>query len=400
MNKKTLTRITGAAGAGLVVAQAIMPALAAFTVNISGNGYNSDTDVDLEFTSETAIAQENDVKIENKVNLDANTGDNTVSKNTGGSIDVTTGSVDQHVDIDNAAGANSAVVETCNCDEDVEIIVSKNGADSEIDVDYTRETTVDLIQENDVDVENDVNLDAETGDNKVTKNTGGDLRLETGDVDQDVKISTEAGANVADLGGEGNGSELTIEVSENGADSEVDLEVDVETELAVLQENDVEVENDVDAWAETGDNKVSKNTGGSIDVMTGDVDQMAEIENAAGANTLVADACGCELDGSVLVEKNGADAEVDFDLVWEMISDFIQGGGKSETELESDVDFDGETGDNDVTKNGGDDMETGNVSQTTKVANEAGANVIGGEADADVEVNLSLLLDLLEMLLG
>lgn len=399
MTKNTIiSRLTGVAVTGALVAQSALPAFAALQVTINGNGADSNNDVDFKHTSEVTVVQENDVDIKNDVDLEANTGDNEIEKNTGADIDVETGDVDQDVEIHNAAGANTATVEDCGCELDVEVEIVKNGADSDNDVDFTRKTTKELFQENDVDVDNDVDLDAETGDNEIEKNTGGGVELTTGDVEQDVMVHTQAGMNAGDLGGNGDGSTLELTIEENGADSENDIDIKVVANTVAAQENDIDVDTDVDADADTGDNDVEKNTGGDLDIETGDVDQAADVANAAGYNALTGGSCDCELDGSVVIDKNGADSENDFDLVWKTLLEFFQGGKDSDVDLDSDVDFDGETGDNDVEKNTGDDLTTGNVDQETTLTNEAGTNVIGGDVDVEVDVDMDMLMALLHLL--
>lgn len=392
-----LTRIAGAAGAGIIAFNAIVPALAGFTITIGGNGAGSENEVEFDQETNTTIVQENDVEIENKIDMDANTGDNEIEKNTGGDIELNTGDIDQSAEVTNSAGVNTAVLDSCGCELDLEVVIEKNGADSENEVEIDIETTKELFQENDVEVENKVDVDGDTGDNEVEENTNGDIKLTTGDVDQSVKLSTEAGANGADLGSSEGGATLTVEISENGADSENEVELDFDLETLVVQNNEVEVENDVDLDADTGDNEVEENTGGDIDVETGDVDQTVEVWNEAGVNAIVADVC-CDLDGSVTIEKNGADSENEFELWWDVVTEFFQGGEEKEDrhgediELETDVDLDGDTGDNEVEKNTGDDLTTGDVDQEVTVGNEAGMNAIGEDAWDLIQALLGILL--------
>lgn len=398
--KKQVTRFVGAASAGLIVANAIFPAFAAFTIQVSGNGYDSNNTVDFKTETSTVVTQSNSVQVKNNINQDANTGGNTVAKNTGADIDVETGSVTQSADVKTVAGGNSASVEACGCELDLEVVIAKNGADSKNKVDFDVESNTALFQDNNVNVENKVKQDADTGKNDIEKNTGGDISLKTGDVDQETTLHTEAGMNLANIDSGKGGVNLELAIVENGADSynKIDLDLDVETE--VVQENSVRVKNNVDQDADTGDNDIEENTGGDIDVVTGDVEQVIDVWNSAGYNALEVDGC-CELDGEVVVDKNGADSKNTVELALDFIKGFFQDNGDGKIELENDLDQDADTGDNDVEKNTGDDLTTGDVEQETTVHNEAGANVIGdGAADVDVDVSLGFLMSLLEMLMS
>jgi hypothetical protein len=413
MNKKLMTRLTGMAGAGLIITQALLPAFAAINITVSGNGAGSNSDVEFDYETETVVSQTNSVSIKNDIDQDADTGNNSIEENTGGDIQVETGSVEQSASVTTVAGANSAAVETCGCDLDLTVAIEKNGADSENDVDFEFDSDVELYQANYVDVDNDVDQDADTGDNELEENTGGDLSLTTGDVEQEVTLHTEAGMNMASIGGSEGGIDLDLTIAENGADSENDIEVELEMETLAVQNNSVDVDNDVDQDADSGDNEIDENTGGDVDVETGAVSQAIDVWNGAGFNALEVDEC-CDLEGEIVVDKNGADSENDVELELEFESEYYQTcdgyqGVALWTELlrrlrgceiENDLDQDADTGDNEVEENTGDDLTTGDVEQETTVHNEAGANVIGGEADGEVEVSLDLLMELLEMLLG
>jgi len=390
--KKQVTRFVGAASAGLIVANAIFPAFAAFTIQVSGNGYDSNNGVNLNTTTKTTVKQSNSVQVKNNINQDANTGDNTVAKNTGADIDVETGGVKQSADVTTVAGGNSASVEACGCELDLEVVIEKNGADSENKVNLGVESKTELFQDNNINVENKVKQDADTGKNDIEKNTGGDISLQTGEVEQETTIHTQAGVNAAKIDSGKGGVNLDLAIVANGAysDNEIDLDLDVET--TARQDNDVRVKNNVDQDADTGSNDVEENTGGDIDVVTGDVEQMIDVWNGAGFNALEVDGC-CELDGEVVVDKNGADSDNAVELALDFIKEFFQDNGAGKIGLDSDLDQDADTGKNDVEKNTGDDLTTGEVTQEMVVENQAAANAIGEDA-------LDLLESLLEMVMG
>ena len=80
-----------AASAGTMFLSLVTPALAETTIEITGNGYNSTNDATVKFTGDTTVYQENTAIVINKVESDADTGNNDANQNTGGSVGVLTG---------------------------------------------------------------------------------------------------------------------------------------------------------------------------------------------------------------------------------------------------------------------------------------------------------------------
>jgi hypothetical protein len=89
---------------------------------------------------------------------------------------------------------------------DVNIHVSGNGSNSDNNVSFSQRHRVNVNQSNSADVDNSVNVSAQTGGNRASGNTGGDVSITTGDANSTVHISTNANINHAVLGGNGNGS--------------------------------------------------------------------------------------------------------------------------------------------------------------------------------------------------
>src|SRR4030042_2720996 len=146
-----------------------------------------------------------------------------------------------------------------------ELIISGNG-DSNNTIEFEATQTTGVEQVNEAYIENKIEVFAETGDNEAEENTGGDVKIETGDVTVNTSITNTANSNSANVECCATGDTL-VKISGNGDDSKNTIDLDLNTEdpkagTYVSQINDSHVENDVDIKAKTGDNEAEDNTGG------------------------------------------------------------------------------------------------------------------------------------------
>lgn len=74
---------------------------------ISDNGAGSVNKITIKSSCSTSVKQKNTANIENNVEVVSSTGGNTANKNTGGNVDVTSGSSNVTVNINNTANSNS-----------------------------------------------------------------------------------------------------------------------------------------------------------------------------------------------------------------------------------------------------------------------------------------------------
>src|SRR3990167_5381923 len=117
---------TSIASLALLVNTAL-PAFAATTIELSGNGSNSINGATVTNTSSSVVTQVNDADVTNSVGVSADTGGNDVNNNTGGDVSVDTGNVDTKVQVANSVNTNSANVDNCNCAGDTDVLISGNG---------------------------------------------------------------------------------------------------------------------------------------------------------------------------------------------------------------------------------------------------------------------------------
>jgi hypothetical protein len=420
LNKKIAT----AFAAGAILLQSALPAFAATQIVISGNGADSQNQSNVGVNQTTNVVQSNNADVNNTIKANANTGGNEANKNTGGDVAVKTGDAKVETKVENSLNTNTATVDCCD-KGDVEVLISGNGADSENDVDLDLSNETLVSQENEADVDNKVDAYAGTGYNEADKNTGGNNTIETGDASVTVDLSTAANANSARVGGAGDeGKTLSAWIVGNGADSTNDLDLDFGHTLDLVQSNEADVYNNVNADAATGWNTTSKNTGGDSSIETGDASVDVAVDTMANFNWADVD-CGCLFDVLAKIHGNGYDSENTIEAEFtDELGVFQSNCGDegygyelsrwnhgSDCEIDNVVYADAGTGDNEAKKDtgyAGSDpaIETGDAESTVDVQNGGNSNVYGEAPEWELpmngfNLNLSFdLNDLLEALLG
>jgi hypothetical protein len=393
ITRKILSLVAAAA-----IALSNVTSVAAVTIEVTGNGSDSNNKTVVNTTQNTSVVQNNDAHIDNNIYVSGNTGDNTAKDNTGGDVKVKTGDSTTKVEVANTANSNSATVDCC-VSNDTSVKVSGNGTDSDNDVVVAQTNTTSLFQDNDARVDNHVNVKSSTGDNNAEDNTGGEVSVKTGDTDSTVTLSTVANMNTAKVGGNGgSGSSLDVQVSGNGSDSDTDVALVLAKDISVVQGNDAHVKNDVKIDAETGDNDAKDNTGGEVSIKTGDAKADLTVDNSVNFNAADVD-CGCALDASVKVGGNGTDSENEVSATLLDTQEVFQGGEKgNDADLFNKLSVDGETGDNEVKDSTATDpsdptVTTGDSDTTFEVSNTGNVNTFGPDAEVP-ETNFHVTFNL------
>ncbi len=167
------------------------------------------------------------------------------------------------------------------------VVVKGNGADSTNKVKVNKKTKTKVSQTNNTAVVNLVGVMQNTGGNTANKNTGGDVTVGSGDATATVTNTTKTGNNSATVTGcPCEDSDDTIRISGNGADSTNKVKSNTKTKTVVSQTNNTLVVNGVLVAQNTGDNHANKNTGGDVDVDSGEADATVENTTTTGANTV------------------------------------------------------------------------------------------------------------------
>lgn len=422
MNKLTIKIATAVSTVALVVSSIATPLLAT-TVEVSGNGANSDSNVTVNQSTSNTVSQTNDANITNNVNVQSNTGGNKAKDNTGGNVEISTGDSNSTVNVSNTANSNQASV-SCGCPADVNVKVSGNGAKSDNDVKVNTANNVGIDQDNTANIKNNIYVKQGTGNNSANDN-GGNVSIETGSTDSTVKVANTANANWAAVtAGPNGGASLDIQVNGNGAHSDNDVTVGLATVKTIDQTNYANIKNDVDVYGTTGKNKAKDNTGGEVSISTGDADSTVEVSNMANFNAANLEGCGCIGDLNVKVAGNGAKSDNDVTLALASATavdqdntfqcggsgdllgglDLFNSGYRNHSKNCADVNVNGDTGDNSVkgstSFNGDPSITTGDAGSDVKVNNTANQNVVGNNVDFTFPGNISwgnssLLLQLL-----
>ena len=149
-------------------------------MTISGNGTDSENEIDLDVENKTYIAINQTANITNTIQGYANTGGNTANDNSGGSVSIDTGSIYVGGGVINGP-INSASVKGGSGGGDVSAKIKDNGAnsDNEIEAEIEDEAEIFLIFTSDID--NFINWDLNTGENEVNGNNG-NVSILTGDI--------------------------------------------------------------------------------------------------------------------------------------------------------------------------------------------------------------------------
>ena len=261
-------------------------------LTISGNGADSDNDVNLTSKSQTELFQTNEAKFDNDVDVFAKTGGNQASKNTGkdgsGSVAILTGDALIDVSVSNLANKNVALVGKLGSQNGgtVNATITGNGSDSKNNVtfDFQRKNTA--VQYNKAYFENNVDVNAKSGQNSANDNTGGQVFIGTGDAKAFVDVVNAANFNWAALADCGCLVNLNGKIGENGSQSKNTLDFHLDTKNDAFQENLGKLDNDVESDAKSGGNQAEKNTTGNGDpaILTGDSGSLTQVENRANAN--------------------------------------------------------------------------------------------------------------------
>ncbi|TSC88183.1 MAG: Uncharacterized protein G01um101416_206 [Microgenomates group bacterium Gr01-1014_16] len=179
-----------------------------------GNGADSTNTANIDSTLTDSTIQSNDVVIENTLVLDADTGANKTSGNTGGDSAISTGDSNVTAQVLNVANSNisggtwwlvlvneagqwigrilgapvganyagSADTQfTVGQSGEITAVNSGNGSGSTNDANVSQTTTNTTVQTNSATVQNDLKLTANTGGNSASYNTNGDSNIQTGD---------------------------------------------------------------------------------------------------------------------------------------------------------------------------------------------------------------------------
>jgi len=396
-------KVFAAISAGAMLFSVVSPAAAQTTLQVTGNGSDSTSAINLSQAATTNVVQHNDADIHNNVDASANSGSNDANRNTGGNVTVDTGNAKTDVAVSNQVNSNSANVACCAA-QDTAVLISGNGANSTNDANLSQASTTAVYQDNKADIKNDVDAKSNTGKNDANRNTGGDVQVTTGNATTLVDVSNTANANRAQVGGGtgANQGHVDVRIVGNGSDSDNDVNLLLAHSTVLSQDNNARIHNDVDADANSGKNDANRNTGGDVIVDTGDAKVDVAVDNAVNFNWAEVD-CGCLLDIFAKVAGNGDHSTNDINAALANDLNVFQDNCGQETNsiwelspirrhncsLNNDVDAKAKTGLNDANRNTGGPngadpaVFTGGATSNVDVANSGNANAYGVAASTE-----------------
>lgn len=288
----TTALITALANPTVIVASSI-------TLNISGNGSDSESKATHSQENKVEVEQSNKSDIKNDVSSESNTGENKVDKNTGGEVKVETGSSESHVEVKNEnINQNKAEVGCGDCDKnsgEVKINISNNGDGSKNQAELNQSSSTQVEQNNTAKINTTVNISSNTGNNSAKNNTGGDVKVSTGNIYSNVNVSNQNVNNSNAKIGTGQAGKFSLNVSDNGAKSENMVVINRNNNTVHITNNQAYLNQEINEWFNTGGNTVSGNVGGRVFLSTGSIGSRVIIanNNINTNNTVI----GCCKDG-------------------------------------------------------------------------------------------------------
>jgi hypothetical protein len=263
-------------------------------ISVSGNSAESSSNVNISVDQSSSANQSNEANISNNIEANSNTGNNEASQNNGGEVNIQTGDSEVSSTIINH-GINQNYAETGCCPGDTSIKVNGNGAESNNNIDYSRNYTTNINSSNTANIINNVNGYANTGYNKANQNNGGSVSITTGDI-KVTDIIRNKSINISAVeASAGTGESLYIAVNDNAYDSDNSIKVNDESSINVNVDNEANIENNSEWYVNTGGNEANQNNKGDVNITTGDVVVHTTIENK-DININIVDVDCCEED--------------------------------------------------------------------------------------------------------
>lgn len=194
--KKFVFKLGSSIATVALLASVLTPAAFASSVDISGNGANSTSNVVLNESNNTSVNQSSTTNVGVEASLVSSTGGNQANFNTGGDVGIATGNATANVSVNVSGGSNDAKVNNCGCENNnVDVTISGNGALSHNKVKVSNNHNLNVKQKTLTDVFVGVSLLTKTGKNQTNFNTGGSVLTTTGDASGSLDIGVSGGSN-------------------------------------------------------------------------------------------------------------------------------------------------------------------------------------------------------------
>lgn len=246
--------------------------------------------IDTKQRDQTSVQSLNSIEINNDVSVKSNTGNNSVSNSTSGSAVIKTGDISQESNVSNNVNTNN----TGNHDNrdsyqnnnknkaDINNI-NGNGADSENNIKIQEEQTNQTSVINRTIIKNRIDINEDTGNNSA-ENSGGNVRIETGDIKSKVNVvNSPVGTTNINIPENKQNDTSISNINNNGSESKNKIEKDNTNNGTVSAVNDSQIKNEIHSNSDTGNNKADGNSG-SVVVATGNIIEQTDIQNSSNIN--------------------------------------------------------------------------------------------------------------------
>jgi hypothetical protein len=253
------------------------------TCTNSTTGPFSDNICSITNTSTIKVNNVNDAIIKNDVVSNSNTGGNSASYNTlGGSVK--TGNAMTTSAVSSVANVNTTKVTGGAAASGNAGVNEITGPESTNQTFITNVQDVNVLNSNTATVDNKVRANSNTGRNLADYNTG-PATVDTGDAGLVVTVGNHVNDNLTEIqaGAGGTGGNVAKNLTTGPFSTNIVSLTNI-NRARVKNVNDLIVDNDVAALANTGDNTAKKNTLGG-DITTGDADNGVGVDTEGNINT-------------------------------------------------------------------------------------------------------------------
>ncbi len=278
-----------------------------FSANVSNNtaGAKSHNDAKVDVDSPSTLVLNNSANIANNLSTRLNTGENKANMNTG---DGAVRSGEANSLLRATTRANMAdIAFGGGMSGDITLSNMRTGYDSDNDINANISSGKELYITSEAVINNNFDANVETGDNEASKNTG-DGSSRSGDASATTEVTTAVNeTRVRQRGGSGS-FDVALSNNTTGAQSDNYIRLDLDSGDSVYVDNIADINNDIYAKAETGDNQANMNTGDGA-VRSGD----ASVEATFSTRANLADLNMGSGSGDVMVDATNSHTGYDSD---------------------------------------------------------------------------------------
>lgn len=243
-------------------------------LSVTGNGDVSTNDVSVTSNNNINVTQSNNTDIQNNVNNNANTGDNTSNSNTG-DVSIQTGDINSSTTIDNQ-NINSNMANNNCCVTNLTGQITENGSDSSNNIDLNSNNNLNLTQTNIANIINNSETFANTGGNSADKNNG-DVNISTGNIVSETNTNNK-NINISSGSLGTNGEDINMKIGGNGDGSDNKINLEFHNDIFVNVTNIANILNNNFADINTGRNSANGNNG-NVSIETGAITLINNITN-------------------------------------------------------------------------------------------------------------------------